>query len=719
MKVLVIGSGPAVEGHVTAVAVRALVEHGHEVVLLEPSPLSPAEAHRTYLEPLTAEACVRIILAEKPDAMLAGIGRTATALALELRTTHPGVKWLGPQRFPFRPPMAADTVVEMAGQLALGQIEQRGDTWTCPAPKPQPELDAKAAQALEAAGFQGCARVFFKEGALAGIDPIVSAASAFSSKALGVSIPRLAVRLALGLPIDEEPRPAAVAVRRAIDGVEVMTLSNVSAPVAPGRSVVVLGAAGVEAAVREEGLEPIVLDANPGSPSEGAARYYQPLTVEAVLAICRKEQPKGVIVQLGGSAALALAPTLEQAGVCVLGTRGSDVARALDRSAFAAVLEQAGLQQPAQGTVATLEEALGLAGRLGYPLLARSPAGLEYVADEAALRQALAARSNTSDPVSLQAFLSEASQACVELLRDRTGRVVVSGVVEHVEQAGVHAADAACTLPPHSLKPELVEKLKDAASALAERLQVVGLLDVHFALQGKAVWVLEANPRATRTLPFVAKATGLELHALATRLMLGRTLEELKLTEDPVLEHCAVRESVFEENVALGPTQRSTGAVMAVAGSLAVAFGKSQLAAGTALPDSGTAFISVTKDEQPAMVDLAERLIALGFSLACTAGTHDYLARKAVTSKVVRKVSEGPPHVAELIRSGGVALVICTVGLGGYDDGQEIRAAARARGVPNFTTVEAARLAVGALEERAACARSMTPLQAFARRLNS
>ncbi|MBK7859344.1 MAG: ATP-grasp domain-containing protein [Archangiaceae bacterium] len=695
----------------TALAVRALVEHGHQVVLHDPSPVSPAEAHRTYLEPLTAEACARVIAEEKPDAILAGVGQAATTLALELKKTHPQLDWLGPKVFPVTLAVAdADTVVEVAGTFALGQIEQRGDTWTCPAPRHDAALDQKAVQALRDAGFHGCARVSFKAGALVGIDPIVGAASAFSSQALGVSIPRLAVRLALGLDVDVKPKAAAVAVRRAVGGAEVMSLAHAAAPVAPGKSVVLLGAAGVEAAVRAEGLEPIVIDADPSSVSEARSRYYEPLTLEAVLKVCKAEQPRGVVVQLGGAAAVSLADALEKAGVPVLGTPGRQLARALDRAEFARVVAEAGLQQPGQGTAKSFAEAKQLAGSIGYPLLARTGTALKYVADEAALHETVKARGE----VTLQAFLAEATQACVELLRDRTGRVVVSGVVENVEQAGVHAADAACTLPPHSLKSDVIERLKDVASALAHKLEVVGLLEVNFALQGKQVWVLDANPRATRTLPFVSKATGLDLPGLSVRLMLGRTLEQLGLTADPVLQHCAVRESVFDENVALGPTQRSTGAVMAVARSLAVAFGKSQLAAGTALPETGTAFISVTQEEQPAVVDLAQRLTALGFSLACTEGTHVYLQKKGVASQQVRKVSEGSPHVAELIRNGDVSLVICTVGLSGYDDGQEIRSAARVMGVPNFTTVEAARLAVGALEERAACARSMVPLQAFA-----
>ena len=712
MKVLVIGTGPAVEGQVSAVAVRALEEHGHEVVLLDPSPAAAASGQRTYLEPLTVEDAQRVIAAEKPDAILAGVGRAATELALALKDTLGAVKWLGPdpKLLARAPPAGGDTVVELAGEVPLGQIEVKGDTWVYPAPKHEPRLDAEAVAAVKALGFQGCARVFFAGGELVGIDPVVGAPSAFASRALGVSIPRLAVRLALGLAVDERPRQGPVAVRRAVAGVEMMTLSNPAPAVAPGKSVVVLGAAGVEAAVQAEGLTPVIVDANPSNLSGASARYYEPFEADAVLAICKKEQPKGVVVQLGGRAALELAPKLEAAGFTVLGTRGADVAHALDREAFAAIVTAAGLQQPRHGVAATKEQALALASGIGYPLLARTEGGLHWVPDAEALEARFV------PGLMLEAFLADATQAAVELLRDRTGKVVVCGVVENVEQAGVHAADAACTLPPHSLKSELIEKLKDAATALANGLNVVGLLDVQFALQGKAVWVLEANPRAGRTLPFMAKATGLDLVALATKVMLGRTLDELGLSEEPVVGHCAVREAVFDENVQLGPTQRSTGAVMAVADSLAVAFGKSQLAAGTALPHSGMVFISVSDDDKPAVVDLAQRLIALGFSITCTRGTQAYLQRKGVTAGLSRKVKEGSPHVAEAIAAKQIAMVICTVGFGDYADGQQIRQAARSASVPNFTTVEAARMAVGALEAMAAGARSVVPLQAFARR---
>ena len=707
MKIFLIGSGPAVEGQVSALAVCALKELGHEVVLLEPSPTSAAQADHTYLEPLTAEAASRVVAAEKPDAILVGLGRAATELALELQTSLGGMKWLGPSpsQLALAPVRDADTVVEVAGGRPLGQIELSGDTWVCPAPIHRPALDAAAVKAVAELGLTGCARVFFTAGRLAGVDPIVGAASAFSSRALGVSIPRLAVRLALGLSPDEQPQPRGVAVRRLSAGAEVMTVPNEAPPIAPGKSVVLLGAARVEDAVRAEGYEPIVVDADPSALSCDTPRYYEPTELEPVLAVCRKEQPHGVIVQFGGRAALALGAKLEAAGISVLGTKPAGLQRAIEPEQFAGVVAGAGLQQPAQAEASSLEHAKALAGRIGYPLLARAGAALHYVASEQELGACF------TPGMLLQAFLAEATQAVVQLLRDRTGKVVIGGVVEHVEQAGVHAADAACTLPPHSLKPEVIERLKDAATALAEGLGIVGLLDVHFALQGKAVWVLEANPRATRTLPFVSKATGLDLAGIGTRLMLGRTLEEVGLTEDPVLEHCAVRESVFDENVQLGPTQRSTGAVMAVAESLPVAFGKSQLAAGTALPTGGTVFISVPDDDKPAVVDLAQRLTALGFSLTCTRGTRDYLQRKGVSSTLQRKVREGAPHVAEAIGANEIAMIICAVGSTDYADCAEIRRAARTANVPNFTTVEAARMAVAALEAMAAGARGVVPLQ--------
>ncbi len=307
----------------------------------------------------------------------------------------------------------------------------------------------------------------------------------------------------------------------------------------------------------------------------------------------------------------------------------------------------------------------------------------------------------------LERFIDEASLADVELLCDRDGAVIVGGIVEHVEQSGVHSADAAYTLPPHSLKPEVVEHLKDLASALARGLNIVGLLNVRFAVQGKAVFVLAANPYASRTLPFVSKVTALPMPKLATQLMLGHTLTELGVTDEPKLSHCAVREAVFPASDApLGLHMRSTGEVMAVAESLAAAFGKSQLAAGTALPKSGEVILAVHDDDKPAVVDLAKRLHALGFNVRASTGTLAYLATKGVAALALPTPLEGS----------AMAALIVTVAPGSMTTGFELRHAARLASAPTFTTVEAARLFVAALEARAASERVMS-LQSFAQAL--
>ncbi|MCC7186978.1 MAG: ATP-grasp domain-containing protein, partial [Acidobacteria bacterium] len=345
---------------------------------------------------------------------------------------------------------------------------------------------------------------------------------------------------------------------------------------------------------------------------------------------------------------------------------------------------------------------------------------MEVVHDRADLDRYMreAVKASPEHPVLIDRFLMEAAEVDLDLVRDQTGACIVGGVLEHVEEAGVHSGDAACVMPPHSLNAEVVERLKDIAPALAAELNVVGLMNVQFAVQGKAIYVLEVNPRASRTVPFISKATGVPLARVAARCMAGKTLKSLGLTEDPEPPHVAVKESVFpfarfsNTDVILGPEMKSTGEVMGLDTTVNAAFAKSQLAAGTKLPKGGLCFVSVKDDDKPALVDLARRLLKLGFTLCATGGTHAYLEKKGVAAEKVLKVLQGSPNAVDRIEQGQVALVInTTAGKKEISDSYSIRRGALVKGVPYFTTVDAARMLVGALEAQAAGERTYRPLQ--------
>jgi carbamoyl-phosphate synthase large subunit len=458
-------------------------------------------------------------------------------------------------------------------------------------------------------------------------------------------------------------------------------------------------------AVKAAGNRVVLLDCTPAAcPADFDQVFVGALSLEEVLELCALLKPTGVLTQFGGFASSELA----SAGVVQPGTSPDDLDCASNRRRFARLVQTLGLAQPPRRFTRTREEAQLAAAELGYPLVARTEQGTVVIHSEAELIAG-----------ELESFLAEATEAEVELLRDATGQVLVAGVLEHVEQAGIHSGDAACTLPPHSLSSEVIERLKDAAGSLAEALHVIGLLSVRFAVQGKSVFVLEANLRVSRTTPFVAKATGLQLVELAAQLALGSTLAQQGCTREPALRHVAVKEAVFPfarfpgADVLLGTRMKSTGGVMGLSQSIAEAFGKSQLAAGTALPRGGQVFVSVQNDDKPAVVDLGRRLKAIGFTLLTTEGTHAYLSTKRVESDCVPKVQDGGNHIGERVRTGEIALVINTVDESTQteEDGFALRREAVTRGVPYFTTVEAARLAVAALEAQATGERQYRPLQ--------
>ena len=478
-------------------------------------------------------------------------------------------------------------------------------------------------------------------------------------------------------------------------------------------------------ALRDAGYETVMINCNPETVSTdydtSDRLYFEPLTLEDVLEIAHREKPVGAIVQFGGQTPLRLSVPLEKAGLPILGTTPDAIDRAEDRERFSKLIEKLGLKQPENGVARSAEEAHRTAERIGYPAMVRPSyvlggRAMEVVYDRESLERYIreAVKASPEHPVLIDRFLKDAIEVDLDLVADRTGEVLVGGVLEHIEEAGIHSGDAAATLPPHSLSPDLVERMKDQATALARELKVVGLMNVQFAIQGKTIYVLEVNPRASRTVPFISKATGVPLAKIAALCMVGKTLRELNAPREIELKHVAVKESVFPfarfpgVDVILGPEMKSTGEVMGIAADYPTAFAKGELAAGSKLPRSGTVFISVKDDDKPAMVDLAKRLRALGFRIVATGGTHRYLTSKGIEVEHVLKVTEGRPHVVDKIVDGEIALVFnTTFGKKEIADSFSIRRESLMHSVPYYTTVQAARMAVGAIE---ALARGRLPV---------
>ncbi len=487
-------------------------------------------------------------------------------------------------------------------------------------------------------------------------------------------------------------------------------------------------------ALRAAGFETIMVNCNPETVSTdydtSDRLYFEPLTMEDVLEIIHREKPMGVIVQFGGQTPLKLSKPLEAAGVPILGTSPDAIDQAEDRERFSQLVDRLRLRQPENGTARAPEDAYKTAESIGYPVMVRPSyvlggRAMEVVYDrvdlERYMRESL--MPSKENPVLIDRFLQSATEVDLDLVCDSTGACIVGGVLEHVEEAGVHSGDAACVLPPHSLAPDVIERLKDIAISLSRELKVVGLMNVQFAVQGKAIYVLEVNPRASRTVPFIAKATGLALAKVAALCMAGKTLAEQGVLKDPEMHHYAVKESVFpfarftNTDVILGPEMKSTGEVMGLDASVHAAFAKSTLASGSQLPRGGVVFVSVKDDDKPGLVDLAKRLRALGFTLCATGGTLDYLARKGIPAQRINKVREGSPHIVDRMIAKEIALVInTTAGKKEISDSYTIRREALTRGLSYFTTMEAARMGVGALEAQASGTRRYTPIQDWLRR---
>jgi carbamoyl-phosphate synthase large subunit len=468
-------------------------------------------------------------------------------------------------------------------------------------------------------------------------------------------------------------------------------------------------------ALREDGFETIMVNCNPETVStdyDTADRlYFEPLTREDVLGIIDREQPEGVIVQFGGQTPLKLAVPLAKAGVKILGTSADAIDRAEDRERFGELIHKLDLRAPAWGVARTPEEVFAVAARIGYPVMVRPSyvlggRAMEAVYDERQLRDYLVrhsvARGDTSEhPVILvDQFLRDAVEVDIDCVADATGDVIVGGIMEHIEEAGIHSGDSACALPPYSLSPPTVETIKSQARNIARELGVVGLMNAQFAVQDGVVYILEVNPRASRTVPFVSKATGVALAKIAARVMCGKTLAELGAVE-PSITHVAVKESVFPfvkfpgVDTILGPEMRSTGEVMGIDLTFAVAFAKSQRAAGNSLPDGGAAFLSVREADKVGLLPLARRLVTLGFSLIATRGTAAFLERAGLPVRPINKVRDGQPHCVDAMVNGEVSMVVNTTeGAQEIQDSFSLRRTALLKGLSYFTTIRAAQAAV-------------------------
>ncbi|MEY4765461.1 MAG: carbamoyl phosphate synthase large subunit, partial [Pseudomonadota bacterium] len=484
-------------------------------------------------------------------------------------------------------------------------------------------------------------------------------------------------------------------------------------------------------AMREDGYETIMVNCNPETVSTdydtSDRLYFEPLTLEDVLEIVRVEQPKGVIVQYGGQTPLKLALDLEANGVPIIGTTPDSIDIAEDRERFQALLHKLGLKQPPNRTARNEEDAITLANEIGYPLVVRPSyvlggRAMEIVHGDKDLERYMreAVRVSEKSPVLLDRFLNDAVEVDVDCISDGTD-VMIGGIMEHIEQAGVHSGDSACSLPPYTLSAELQDELRRQTAQMAKALNVVGLMNVQFAIQGDVtkglndatVYVLEVNPRASRTVPYVSKATGQPLAKIAARCMAGQKLATQKSPDgkaprEVVPPYFTVKEAVFPFNKfpgvdpVLGPEMRSTGEVMGVGDTFGEAMLKSQLGAGSRLPTKGTVCISVKDGDKQRAVAVARELVALGFSVVATKGTAAAIAAAGVPVKPVNKVKDGRPHISDAIKAGEIQLVFTTVDetRTAIADSRSIRQAALANRITYYTTMAGCEAAVEALKHQ-------------------
>ncbi|MDD5565903.1 MAG: carbamoyl-phosphate synthase large subunit [Candidatus Omnitrophica bacterium] len=468
-------------------------------------------------------------------------------------------------------------------------------------------------------------------------------------------------------------------------------------------------------ALKEENIESVMVNCNPETVSTdydtSTRLYFEPLTLEDVLNIIELEKPIGVIVQFGGQTPLNLAVALRKAGVHILGTSAENIDIAEDRERFKRMLQKLSLLQPDNGTAFTFEEAKGVARRIGYPVLVRPSyvlggRAMEIVYDEVTLEKfiAEAAKVSGDHPILIDKFLEDAIEVDVDLIGDGE-RFVIGGIMEHIEEAGIHSGDSAMSLPTFTLSGEILNKIREAAYKMAKELNVAGLMNVQFAVKDDKAYVLEVNPRASRTVPFVSKAIGVPLAKLATKVMLGKTLDELKFTKEIIPAYFAVKESVFPFNrfpgvdVILGPEMKSTGEVMGIDADFGLAYIKSQIAAGQNLPRKGNVFISVRDKDKRSVIFIAKKLHELGFHLYATEGTSDALSKNGIPVKILVKIAEGRPNVLDLMKDGKIQLVINTPsGRIPRQDEVKIRSQVILHNIPYVTTISAAQATVNGIE---------------------
>ncbi|MGE0743791.1 MAG: carbamoyl-phosphate synthase large subunit, partial [Rhodospirillales bacterium] len=490
-------------------------------------------------------------------------------------------------------------------------------------------------------------------------------------------------------------------------------------------------------ALREAGYETIMVNCNPETVStdyDTADRlYFEPLTAEDVIEIAAVESSRGtllgVILQFGGQTPLKLAAALEGAGIPILGTPPDAIDLAEDRRRFQEMLSRLDLRQPRSGTATTEAEAAKVAEEIGYPVLIRPSyvlggRAMEIAHDPAAMQRYVreAVLVSGRNPVLIDSYLRDAIEVDVDALADTAGAVFVCGVMEHIEEAGIHSGDSACSLPPYSLPPAIVDEIRRQTVVLAKALGVVGLMNVQFAVKDHDIYILEVNPRASRTVPFVAKATGMPIAKMAARIMLGELLPDLRRAFDaaPARAHIAVKEAVFPFNrfpgvdIILGPEMRSTGEVMGIDDDFGRAFAKSQLASGATIPSGGCVFISVKDSDKPAMIALGRRLAGLGFTIVATRGTARTLHDAGIEAGIVNKVLEGRPNVVDSMKNGEIQLVFNTTeGAQATADSFSLRRTALLSRIPYYTTVAGARAAVEGIAALKAGSLDVTPLQSY------
>jgi carbamoyl-phosphate synthase large subunit len=468
-------------------------------------------------------------------------------------------------------------------------------------------------------------------------------------------------------------------------------------------------------ALKELGYETIMINCNPETVSTdydtADKLYFEPLTLEDVLGVIRKENPVGVIVQFGGQTPLKLAVPLERQGVRILGTTPDAIDRAEDRERFSALLRKLGLRQPENGIATDEDTALRVAESIGYPVVVRPSyvlggRAMEIVFDEDSLRRYIreAVKASPEHPILIDKYLIDAVEVDVDAVGDGQ-RVIVGGVMEHIEEAGIHSGDSACVIPPYSLPEDIVQQIKAQTRALALELGVVGLMNVQFAVKDGQIYVLEVNPRASRTVPYVSKAIGVPLAKVAAKVMVGKGLEELGLTEDPQIGHVAVKEAVFPfdrfpgVDPLLGPEMKSTGEVMGIDVNFGVAYAKAEASARNRVPDSGKVFISVRDEDKSKVLEVAKGFLKLGFPIVATRGTAAFLSEHGLEVEVINKLKEGRPNVVDLIKNQEIGFIINTVeSARARKDSYYIRESALRYGVPYTTTISGARAVVKAIE---------------------